>query len=151
MEKKAPFPLIDHVPREKIGAYVPMLFPNIGLSETESSWSIFHIRPVAPDETIVEIRSKLMPMTRWDYLKQGVSSYAHLAWHGNKYDASDPDDPMASGDFMAEDIYACEQQQKSLKSPLFSVGATAKDMEAAVRQFQTIIQEYVNPVLPPPY
>lgn len=144
VEKKAPFPLIDHVPKEKVGAYVPMLFPNLGLSETESSWSIFHVMPVAPDRTIVEIRSKLMPMSGWDYMKQGLSSYLHFNWKsGAKYNNDAPDDPMASGDFMAEDMYACEQQQKSLKSPLFSVGATAREGEASVRTYQSIIEQYV--------
>ena len=45
----------------------------------------------------------------------------------DKYRTVDKNDPMASGDFITEDIYVCEQQQKSLKSPYFSVGATAKD------------------------
>lgn len=144
VEKKAPYPLIDHVPRQQIGAYVPMLFPNIGLSATESSWSTFHIIPVAPDKTIVEIRSKLMPASNWKFMTQGWSSASRFSWKaGDKYGTGDPDDPMASGDFMAEDIYACEQQQKSLKSPYFAVGATAKDLEDSVRQFQRLIQQYV--------
>ena len=51
---------------------------------------------------------------------------------------------MASGDFMTKDIYVCEQQQKSLKSPYFSVGATAKDLEQAVCQFQRNVQSYIE-------
>lgn len=144
VEKKAPYPLIDHVPREQVGAYVPMLFPNIGLSETESSWSTFHIIPVAPDKTIVEIRAKLMPVSGWKFMTQGWSAASSFSWKtGDKYGTGDSDDPLASGDFMAEDIYACEQQQKSLKSPYFAVGATAKDLEDSVRQFQRLVQEYV--------
>ena len=51
---------------------------------------------------------------------------------------------MASGDFMAEDVYACEQQQKSLRSPYFSVGASARQGEAAVRQFQGLIASWLG-------
>lgn len=144
LEQAAPFPLIDDIPPSHQGAYVPMLFPNIGLAESESSWSTFHVIPVAPAKTIVDIRTKLMPMSSWEYLKQGISSYRSYNWkQGDKYESGDPDDPMASGDFMAEDIYACEQQQKSLTSPYFSVGATAKDLEDSVRQFQRIVQQYI--------
>ncbi|MEM9771091.1 MAG: aromatic ring-hydroxylating dioxygenase subunit alpha, partial [Cyanobacteria bacterium P01_D01_bin.73] len=54
IENNSPLPLVDHVPKHKIGAYVPMLFPNLGLSETESSWSTFYVIPIAPDQSIVE-------------------------------------------------------------------------------------------------
>ena len=45
-----------------------------------------------------------------------------------KYDADDAageNDPLASGDFAAEDAHACEQQQKSPRSPHFEVGPPA--------------------------
>ena len=29
---KAEMPFIDHLPKDKVGAYVPMLFPNLGLA-----------------------------------------------------------------------------------------------------------------------
>ncbi len=48
IEGNAALPLIDDVPRDRIGAWVPMLFPGIGLSATESSWSVFHVTPLAP-------------------------------------------------------------------------------------------------------
>ena len=51
---------------------------------------------------------------------------------------------MASGDFMAEDVYACEQQQKSLSSPLFSVGAQAKRGEFAISKFQSVVKEWIE-------
>ncbi|MEM7040667.1 MAG: aromatic ring-hydroxylating dioxygenase subunit alpha, partial [Bacteroidota bacterium] len=138
-----PFKRIEQMTDEYIGAYVPLLFPNLGLSETESSWSIFHIIPVAPDETHVVLRSKAMPMTDWEYSKQ--ASRSEKAW--TKRMKNEPGyekgegahDPMSSGDFMKEDIFACEQQQKSLKSPLFSIGATAANLESSVRGFQQIV------------
>tara|TARA_R110002074_G_scaffold121684_1_gene256084 strand:- start:165 stop:338 length:174 start_codon:yes stop_codon:yes gene_type:complete len=51
---------------------------------------------------------------------------------------------MASGDFMKEDIYACEQQQKSLSSPLFSIGAKAQKGEYAVSKFQSVVKEWIE-------
>jgi Rieske 2Fe-2S family protein len=144
IEANSPLPLIDHIPREKIGAYVPMLFPNLGLSETESTWSTFYIIPVAPDRSIVEIRTKVMPVSNWQYLTQQWKSwnyFKHRQW--DKYGTQETDDPLASGDFMLEDIYVCEQQQKSLKSPYFSIGARAIDLEQAIYQYQNNIRTYL--------
>ena len=145
IENNSPYPLIDHIPPEKIGAYVPMLFPNLGLSETESTWSTFHIIPVAPDKCVVEIRSKIMPVSSWNFMAQEWKSWNYFkSRKGDKYKTGDKNDPMASGDFMAEDIYVCEQQQKSLRSPYFSVGAIAKDLEKSVYQFQRNVQNYLE-------
>ncbi|NEN89548.1 MAG: aromatic ring-hydroxylating dioxygenase subunit alpha [Okeania sp. SIO3H1] len=145
IENNSPLPLINHVPKDKIGAYVPMLFPNLGLSETESSWSTFHIIPVAPDRSIVEIRSKVMPVSNWKYMQQEWKSWNYFAqrkW--DKYGTGNEDDPLASGDFIAEDIYVCEQQQRSLKSPYFSIGAIAKDLEQPVYQYQINLLNYMK-------
>ncbi len=145
IEDNAPLSLIDHIPKDKIGAYVPMLFPNLGLGETESSWNTFHVIPVAPDQSIVELRTKVMPVSDWDFLVQGWKSWNFFkTFKGDKYRTGDVEDPMASGDFMTEDIYVCEQQQKSLKSPYFSVGAIAKDLEQAVYQYQRNIQQFMD-------
>ena len=46
---------------------------------------------------------------------------------------------MASGDFTAEDIYACEQQQKSLTSPFFEVGPAATGENPVVKHQQAIL------------
>ena len=63
---------------------------------------------------------------------------------GGKYHGDAEADPMASGDFMEEDKFACEQQQKSLKSPYFSVGASAEVGEAAVRHYQSLVQDWME-------
>ena len=145
IKNNSPYPLIDGIPPEKMGAYVPMLFPNLGLSETESTWSIFHITPVAPDKCIVEIRSKIMPVSNWEFQAQEWKSWNYFkSRQGDKYKTGDKNDPMASGDFMTEDIYVCEQQQKSLKSPYFSVGAIAKDLEKSVYQYQRNLLDYLD-------
>ncbi len=145
IENNSPLPLIGHVPKDKMGAYVPMLFPNLGLAESKSSWSTFHVIPVAPDRSIVEIRIKVMPVSDWKYITQAWKSWSYFkdrTW--DKYGTGDRDDPLASGDFMAEDIYVCEQQQKSLKSPYFSIGAIAKDLEQSVYQYQSNVQKYLT-------
>ncbi|MDY8137992.1 aromatic ring-hydroxylating dioxygenase subunit alpha [Aquimarina sp. 2201CG5-10] len=147
VKNAAPYPLINSVPEDKIGAYVPWLFPNIGITEGESAWNTFHVTPLAPDRTLVVIRSKVMNVSEWEFTKQYTKSSMNKIWqhYGNKgkYDG-DTNDPMASGDFMAEDVYACEQQQKSLKSPFFSIGAQAQRGEFAVSKFQSVVKEWVE-------
>ncbi|APD07144.1 choline monooxygenase [Flavobacteriaceae bacterium UJ101] len=148
VKKLSPYVLIDSVPEDQIGAYVPWLFPNLGLAESEGSWSTFQVIPMAPDRTLVIIRSKVMNVSEWkqtqQYLKSGMSNF--WSHHGTKgkYEGDPNTDPMASGDFMEEDIYACEQQQKSLSSPMFSVGAQAKHGEYAIFKFQEIIKEWIE-------
>jgi Rieske 2Fe-2S family protein len=147
VENAAPYPLIDSVPRDQIGAYVPWLFPNIGITESESAWNTFHVLPLAPDRTLVTIRSKTMNVSEWEYTKQFSKSALSKVWtkYGNKGKyKGDKDDPMASGDFMLEDIYACEQQQKSLQSPYFSVGAQAQRGEYAIQRFQEEEKKWVD-------
>lgn len=147
LEKVIPNKRIKEMTDEYIGAYVPWLFPSVGLSETESSWSTFQVIPLAPDKTKVIVRSKIEETSSWEYSKQGLRLYSNwdkIMGRGKKYDSNVKDDPMTSGDFMAEDIFACEQQQKSLSNPLFSVVATAKHEESTVTGFQTIIQKWMN-------
>ncbi|SEE59436.1 Rieske 2Fe-2S family protein [Tenacibaculum sp. MAR_2010_89] len=147
VDNASPQPLISSVPREKIGAYVPWLFPNIGITEGEAAWNTFHAIPLAADKTLVVIRSKMENASEWEFTKQYTRSSMSKVWlkYGNKgkYEG-DPSDPMASGDFMKEDVYACEQQQKSLKSPMFSLGARAKRGEYAVMRFQEEVKKWMN-------
>ena len=148
VDNAAPQPLISSVPREKIGAYVPWLFPNLGLGENEAAWSTFHVLPLAPDRTLVVIRSKMENASDWEYSKQSAKSMMNKVWkhYGNtgKYEGDPETDPMASGDFMAEDVYACEQQQKSLSSPMFSIGARAQRGEYAVQRFQEEVKKWME-------
>ena len=50
---------------------------------------------------------------------------------------------MVGGDFTAEDIYACEQQQKSLYSPYYEVGPAAKG-ENPILEHQKIILSWLE-------
>lgn len=145
IEKNAPMPLI--LPVDRLGASVPMLFPGLGLGETESSWSTFHVQPLAPNKTRVVIRSKVSNAGTWAFTKQQWASnnfWTHHIRGKYEYDASNPDDPMTSGDFMKEDIFACEQQQKSLQSPYFEVGASATAGESSVRDHQRVVLGYMQ-------
>jgi len=150
LDQLIPTKRIAEMTEEYLGAYVPWLFPNLGLSEGEGSWNMFHAIPIAPNKTKVIVRSKLEPMTNWEYTKQQTKSY--MSWHGimggkTKY-GKQPDehsgDPMEWNDFMEEDVYVCEQQQKSLNNPLFGVTATAKYGESTVRDFQRIVQRWME-------
>ncbi len=141
VEKNAPYPLV--VPVEKVGAWVPMLFPGIGLGESESSWSLFHITPLAPDRTRVVTRTRVAAASSWAFVRQQFRSYSFWTNRVSGKYKGDGDDPMASGDFMAEDIYACEQQQKSLKSPYFEHGPSSVG-EAGVRGHQELVKAWVE-------
>lgn len=141
------FPLIKRMPMDRMGPYVPWLFPNIGITESENAWNTFHAIPLAPDRTLVVIRSKTENASEWEYTKQFTKSMMSKVWQHyggkGKYEG-DASDPMAGGDFMAEDIYACEQQQKSLQSPMFSIGAQAQKGEYAVQRFQEEVKKWME-------
>ncbi|WP_424941229.1 aromatic ring-hydroxylating oxygenase subunit alpha [Aliiroseovarius sp. S253] len=127
LEANLPTPRVIAEPHT--GAWVPMLFPGIGLGASEDSWNIFIITPLGPNLTRVENRTKLANVSSWEFTKQGWSSWNFWKGFGgpkyNDHDATGEDDPMASGDFTAEDVYACEQQQKALVSPHLEIGPAA--------------------------
>ncbi len=145
IETKTRLSVGDHIPTEQLGAYVPLLFPNLGLAETEADWSIFHIIPLTPEKTLVKTRSKLIPVSPWAYTKRQWASWEYCQSQGQKpSNTQNEQDPLASGDFMAEDIFICEQLQSALRSPYFAVSATAKDLEQSIVQFQKLIKNWVE-------
>nr|CAA6813758.1 MAG: Rieske (2Fe-2S) protein [uncultured Thiotrichaceae bacterium] len=136
------------LPKDELGAWMPMLFPGLGLGESETDWSIFYITPLGPELSRIDTRTRVKNASSWEFQKQEWRSTPF--WMKNtsgKYrsdQATGEDDPMTSGDFTAEDIYACEQQQKSLKSPYFEVGASAEQGESPVREHQQIVLDYME-------
>ena len=131
------------VPEDCTGAWVPMLFPGIGIAAVEDAWSTFIVTPLAPDLTRVETRTRVAGVSDREFAKQSTRSSAFWAGFGirGKYtgdDASGEDDPMSSGDFSAEDVFACEQQQKSLQSPWFEVGPASVG-EGPVTSHQKVV------------
>ena len=144
VDRKSPLPLIDRVPRERLGAWVPMLFPGIGLGESESSWSLFRVEPLAPDRTRVVTRTKVADVPGWKRTLQLLRSGALWQRPRGKYAGDARRDPLASGDFMQEDILVCEQQQQSLGSPRLEHGPSARIGEAPVRRHQEIVLEWLG-------
>ncbi|MEM7104626.1 MAG: aromatic ring-hydroxylating dioxygenase subunit alpha [Bacteroidota bacterium] len=147
LEDLNPFKRIKEVTDDHLGAYVPWLFPSIGITESESLWSTFHVIPLAPDKTKVVIRTKFEEISTWELTKRSAKYY--FSWNRTmskraKYKNGDKNDPMASGDIMEEDIYACEQLQKSLNNPLFDIVATAKNQESTIIDFQKIVKKWLD-------
>tara|TARA_B110000211_G_C14026125_1_gene529931 strand:- start:101 stop:1246 length:1146 start_codon:yes stop_codon:yes gene_type:complete len=145
LEKYTELPLIKPMPKEMLGVFVPMLFPGVGLSESESSWSVFHIIPISVNETRVEIRIKSMPTSGLSYWLKGSDSQKY--WQKRirpKYNDFDNQHPLGSADFMKEDIYVCEQQQKSFESPNFELGPSAEFGELPIREHQRVVMSYLN-------
>ncbi len=142
----SPYKLIEEMISNEFGAYVPFLFPNTGLSETESTWSIFNVIPLAPDKTKVIIRSKLEPMTNQEYLDQQNRSNSNWELYmgaSTQQKEVNDNNPLNSGDFMKEDIFVCEQQQKGMNNPLFGNYKHAAHLENGVLGFQKIIKKWV--------
>jgi Rieske 2Fe-2S family protein len=87
-------------------------------------------------------------VSEWAFSKQAMKSASFWNNFGlsGKYKANDAqseDDPMASGDFTAEDIYACEQQQASLLSPYFETGPAAQG-ESPVIEHQKVVLKWLG-------
>ena len=141
IERNADLPLI--LPRDQLGVWVPMLFPGIGLAEGESSWSTFTITPLAPDLTRVENRTRVKDASAWEFGQQALRSAGFWKKAVTGKYAGEDDDPLASGDFTAEDVYACEQQQKSLRSPWFEVGPAARG-ESPVLEHQEVVLRFLE-------
>jgi len=142
LERHAPYPLIDDRPVPELGAYVPLLFPGLGLVETESSWSVFHIRPLSAQTSEIVVRTRLSAAPSHRFNRQDRRSQGF--WRKlirPKYAHGDEGDPMQSADVMQEDLYVCEQQQKALHQPVFEHGPSARIGEAPVRHHQTLILE----------
>lgn len=146
LKKNSPYPLVYDVTKEKVGTWVPMLFPGIGLAESESSWSVFHIVPIAVDKTKVIVRTKMKNCSTLEYVKQSFSSDGF--WHKKvrpKSSQHDSSHALGSADFMQEDIYVCEQLQKSFASPYFDFGPSAEKGEQPVRKHRELVWQLIKP------
>ncbi|MEM9290778.1 MAG: aromatic ring-hydroxylating dioxygenase subunit alpha [Acidobacteriota bacterium] len=136
------------IPKDLNGAWVPMLFPGIGLTGSEDGWNIFIVEPLGPERTRVLNRGRVSDSSGWKFAKQAVTSsmfWTKLGLSGKyeRHDAMGDDDPMVAGDFTGEDIYACEQQQKSLHSPYFETGPAAAG-ESPVIHHQKVVLEWLG-------
>ena len=136
------------IPKDQNGAWVPMLFPGIGIGASEEGWNVFIIEPLGPELTRVSNRGRVSNSSGWEFAKQEMRSSMFWTKFGlsGKYEAHDAmseDDPMVAGDFTGEDIYACEQQQKSLHSPYFETGPASKG-ESPVTEHQKVVLKWLG-------
>lgn len=142
IERNAPMPLI--LPLDRLGTWVPMLFPGIGFAESETDWSTYTITPLAPDRTRVENRTRVKDASEWEFGRQASRSAGF--WKGKitgKYTEGEEGDPLTSGDFAAEDVLACERQQQALRSPHFEVGPASRG-ESPVLEHQEVVLRYLE-------
>ena len=143
-ERQSPFPLLDEARGENPGVWVPMLFPGIGFGEFENNWSLFHVKPVAPDRTWVTTRTRGADVPRWRFAYQLLRSGMLWRRPRGKYEGDPKTDPLSSGNLLSEDNFACEQQQRSLGSPHLEHGPSSQQGEAGVRRHQEIVLEWLN-------
>ncbi len=127
---------------ENWGAFVHMMFPNFGIAGTEYSWSTIEVIPVAPAKTRVKMRTR----TALEGINLAIAKvYEKVgAWASQAFGYQAEADPLRSGDFMLEDIYACEQQQKAMSSPRFAFGPTSVDQEQLIVDFQRAALSYMQ-------
>ncbi|RBP80504.1 aromatic ring-hydroxylating dioxygenase subunit alpha [Marinomonas rhizomae] len=138
-------PLLMDKNSPQLGTFVPMLFPSFGLAESESSWSIYQILPLEVNKTRVIIRNKVKNTSSLNFLSQAARSAKFWTSRIKPKDNSYPNKhPLGSADFMQEDIYVCEQLQKSLISPYFEFGPSAAHGEAPIRGFQERVLRWLN-------
>lgn len=140
LDARAPSPLIPEVPRDQAGAWVPWLFPTLGLSATESTFTTFRLHPVSPSRTIVRTRTLIANAGSWAASKQWWSSGSY--WQGvirPKVDGDPATNLLATADLMSEDKYVCEALQANLTNSRFNQSASARTGEAPVRHFQQMV------------
>lgn len=145
LAKNTPMPLVYEASDENKGTWVPMLFPGIGLAESESSWSVFQVTPLAVDKTRVVIRTKVANKSSYEFIKQSTISSGFWSQKVKaKNSNEDANHPLGSADFMQEDIYVCEQLQLAMQSPHFEIGPSAQHGEEPIRQHQKLVWDWVG-------
>lgn len=136
-------PLIDHVKQEQWGAYTHMMFPCFGIAGDEFNWSTLEVIPVSPTVTKIRQRSRTMPMDDMTVaIGKGYEKVSN--WFYKQMGYQPEDNPLDSKDFMLEDIYACEQQQKAMASPQFAFGPTSIDQEQLIVDFHRTVLSYMQ-------
>jgi Rieske 2Fe-2S family protein len=105
-------PIIDGVPEDKYGSTVWWVTPNLAGAAGATFWSAVKIIPVAPDETRIEVRTRI---------------------------GGPPDlEPTAGGSLeqiVNEDIRAVEAIQRAMSSAEFEVGPMSRDYEGSIEAF----------------
>lgn len=141
-------PVIDGIPASYGASYV-WFFPNMAIFETATSWSTFHVIPVAADRCLVHSRLRAMPEALNGHrppFPEIADLPAHVARAAGPFAERKADfdgvHPLESNDVMMEDIYACEAVQAGLETGFAEVGPLSH-WEATMTFFQGHILEHV--------
>jgi phenylpropionate dioxygenase-like ring-hydroxylating dioxygenase large terminal subunit len=148
---------IPGIDDEWLGSTVHLLFPNLGLASGGEYWLTLLMTPLAPDRTRVEVRTRAAVGGSIDKLLLGGRFALDAAWQRARRTAvglaghlgrNGVGRVTAAGlnsadDVSAEDKRAAEAVQAGMRSPVFSVGAMARDYESAITEFQRNIAHYV--------
>jgi Rieske 2Fe-2S family protein len=100
---------IDDRDREGIGAHAA--FPNVLMASEAEFFITYVARPVAPNRTTIDLRVRAEPGSDADALVAGA------------------------GQFIREDIAACERVQATVRSSQFAVGPMAREHERPIELF----------------
>ncbi len=138
----------------KFGGYFHKLFPNFGWVGSAVDFSIFLIKPVAHDLSIVETRQFYMPMEE-EKLEELRARRRRRRGDESEEQSSRPirladfeGHPLESHNLMVEDMWVCRQMQKGMNSPAYNVGPLAWKYEATMTFYQNNIYDFV-PGRPP--
>ncbi len=104
-----PIAHIDDRDRFGIGAH--MLFPNVLMASSSEFWITYAVSPLGPTRSVIDLRIRAEPGADGDRLVAAARS------------------------FIDEDVFACEQVQRVLRSPRFEVGPLAFDHERPIMTF----------------
>lgn len=138
------------------GSSVHLVFPNLGIAGGSTFFATLHAIPLAPDRTLVEMRTRIAPMGATAQARVAIDlgvRKARKALAGSalagpartvgllpRGEPSSGDD----GDFVAEDIMAAEAAQRGMGSGRFSVGPMATDYESSITAFQRNILDHLG-------
>lgn len=135
-------PKILGVPPD-FGANYHLIFPNLCVFETATTWMTFHAIPISPGVADAHVRIR----AHRDALKAKVQApvdesrplhpailHAKGPYAGMRVNLPDVH-PLESLSVMMEDIYACEAMQQGLESDVSEIGAMC-DLEAPIAFFQ---------------
>jgi phenylpropionate dioxygenase-like ring-hydroxylating dioxygenase large terminal subunit len=147
-------PPISGLPDSFLGSSVHLLFPNLGIASGAEYWLTLHMVPIAPDCTMVEVRTRTMPLPL--STKAGLAAQETVKTIVTAADRRmrnllrrpDGSHPPAHGQdqITAEDARAAESIQRAMRSPMFSVGAMARDYESSISEFQRNVMHYVSDI-----
>ncbi len=144
------FPMIEGVPGD-FGANYHLLFPNLCVFETATTWMTFHAIPIAPGVTDAHVRIRTAPealdrktQAPVDESRPLPKAVVHAKGPYSGMRVNLPDlHPLESMSVMLEDIYACEAMQQGLESDVCGIGAMC-DLEAPVAFFQQRVLDHLG-------